>query len=274
MEIITAKNLEHSYIISGRRIRSLRGISFSANQGELIAIIGKNGCGKSTLAKHINALIPLQNGELTVNGYDAGDSSRLMDIRHCCGMVFQNPDNQFVSSIVDEDIKFGLKNFNMPCDDNAVEQALKTVGMNGFEKRAINSLSGGQKQKIAIAGVLAIKPKIIILDEATSMLPPEGRKEVLELIKKLHNETKITFIMITQYVEEASIADRVILMKDGEIIANGATNEVLSNKALLSNAGIKPPFTVNVYYDLLKRGVKLSEIPLTNERLVELLCQS
>lgn len=273
MEIISAKNIEHSYIVSGRKIHSLRGISFCAEQGELLAIIGKNGCGKSTLAKHINSLIELQEGELFVAGYDAGDSRNVMKIRRNCGMVFQNPDNQFVSSIVEEDIKFGLKNFGFPCDDNAVAEALKTVGLDGFQRRAVSSLSGGQKQRLAIAGVLAVKPKIIILDEATSMLPPEGRREILELIKRLHRETDITFIMITQYVEEASIADRVIVMNGGKITQNGSAKEVLSNREMLINVGVKPPFSVNVYYDLLSRGIELPECPITAEGLVKLLCR-
>jgi energy-coupling factor transport system ATP-binding protein len=273
MNIINANDISHSYVVSGRKIKSLKNVSLNINQGEYVAIIGKNGCGKSTLAKHINALLPLQEGDLTVAGYLAKDKRSIINIRKNCGMVFQNPDNQFVLSIVEEDIKFGLNNFNLSSDSNAVADALKLVKMTGFEKRKISSLSGGQKQRIALAGILAIKPKIIILDEATTMLPPDGRREILDIIDDLHHNTDITFVMISQYVEEVTNADKIILMLDGSIVACGTPNEILTDKNLLENSGLKAPFTVNLYYDLKQRGVDLGECPLNNERLVELLCR-
>lgn len=273
MSIINASNISHSYIVSGRKIRSLKKVSLSINEGEFVAIIGKNGCGKSTLAKHINMLVPLQEGCLSVDGFDAGDSANAVNIRKQCGMVFQNPDNQFVSSIVEEDIKFGLKNYDLDYSDDAVSMALSLVGMDGFQRRNINTLSGGQKQRIALAGVLAIKPKIIILDESTTMLPPDAREEMLSLIMHLHKTTDITFIMITQYVEEATIADKVALMDNGSVVSFDTAQSVLSNKELLAEAGLIAPYTVNLYYDLKKKGIELADCPLSNERLVELLCQ-
>jgi energy-coupling factor transport system ATP-binding protein len=273
MNMITANNISHSYVVSGRKIKSLNQVSFNIEQGEFVAIIGKNGCGKSTLAKHINALLPLQEGDLTVAGYLASDKKSIVKLRKNCGMVFQNPDNQFVSSIVEEDIKFGLSNFNLPRDDKAVSNALALVNMQGVEKRNINTLSGGQKQRVALAGILAIKPKIIIFDEATTMLEPQGRREILDIIYNLHRDTDITFIMISQYVEEVTRADKVIVMDKGCVASYGSTNEILTNKSLLESVGLKAPFTVNLYYDLKCKGLDLGEIPLNNERLVDLLCR-
>lgn len=273
MNIIEAKNISHSYFIGNKRVNSLDNISFDIDKGEFVALLGKNGCGKSTLAKHINALIPLQNGNLTVAQYNAKDPNAVWKIRKSCGMVFQNPDNQFVSSIVEEDIKFGLKNFGLDYSDEIVKSALELVDMPGYERRNINSLSGGQKQRIALAGVLAIKPDIIILDEATTMLPPNGRADVLNIIKKLHAQTDTTFLMITQYIDEAVIAGRVLIMSDGKIVADGTPKNILSDIELLQNTGLKPPLPVSIYNDLYSRGIKLSECPLNNEELVEQLCQ-
>lgn len=273
MNIIQGNKIGHSYFISGKKIRSLKEVTFSVKKGEYIALIGKNGCCKSTLAKHINVLLPLQTGQLEVIGLDAREKGNAIKIRKKCGMVFQNPDNQFVSSIVEEDIKFGMKNFGLPSNAEDVKNALKLVGMEGFEKRMINSLSGGQKQRIALAGILALKPEIIILDEATTMLPPEARKEMLDIVNDLHKSTEMTFIMITQYIEEAVGADRVILMSKGRIVADGPKEDILSDVELLEKNGITPPYTVRLYHDLLEAGIDLGECPLTNERMVELLCQ-
>lgn len=244
MNIINAKNISHSYFLGNKQVKSLDDVSFTIRKGEFVAVIGKNGCGKSTLAKHINALIPLQSGDLTVSGYNAKEVDTVWKIRRSCGMVFQNPDNQFVSSIVEEDIKFGLKNFGLESSASIVKNALESVDMPGFERRNINSLSGGQKQRIALAGVLSIKPDIIILDEATTMLPPNGRTDVLNIIKKLHSDTDTTFFMITQYIDEAVIADRVLIMNDGKIVADGTPDELLTDVELLSSAGLKPPLPV------------------------------
>lgn len=273
MNIITANNINHSYIFAQREIKSLKNISFKIEKGKFISIVGMNGCGKSTLVKHLNALIPLQNGELTIASLDCRNNKNIYKIRQKCGMVFQNPDNQFVSTVVKEDIEFSLKNHNIKYDDKTIDDVLTLVGLKGFEKRDILTLSGGQKQRLALAGILCVKPDIIILDEATSMLSPNSRKEVLDIIQKLHKETDITFIMITQYAEETVNADRIIVMNEGKIIESGVPEEIYSNEELIEKSQISLPYCVKIYNDLKKAGIFLDECPLNNERLVELLCR-
>ena len=273
MNIIKANNINHSYIFAQREIKSLKNISFKIEKGEFISIVGMNGCGKSTLVKHLNALIPLQNGELTIASLDCKNNKNIYKIRQKCGMVFQNPDNQFVSTVVKEDVEFSLKNYDIKYNDKTIDYALTLVGLKGFEKRDILTLSGGQKQRLALAGILCVKPDIIILDEATSMLSPNSRKEVLDIILKLHKETDITFIMITQYAEETVNADRIIVMNDGKIIESGVPEEIYSNEELIEKSQISLPYCVKIYNDLKKAGIFLDECPLNNERLVELLCR-
>lgn len=273
MNIITANNINHSYIFAQREIKSLKNISFKIEKGEFISIVGMNGCGKSTLVKHLNALIPLQSGELTIASLDCKNNKNIYKIRQKCGMVFQNPDNQFVSTVVKEDVEFSLKNYDIKYNDKTIDYALTLVGLKGFEKRDILTLSGGQKQRLALAGILCVKPDIIILDEATSMLSPNSRKEVLDIIQKLHKETDITFIMITQYAEETVNADRIIVMNDGKIIESGVPEEIYSNEELIEKSQISLPYCVKIYNDLKKAGIFLDECPLNNERLVELLCR-
>lgn len=273
MNIIKANNINHSYIFAQREIKSLKNISFKIEKGEFISIVGMNGCGKSTLVKHLNALIPLQNGELTIASLDCRNNKNIYKIRQKCGMVFQNPDNQFVSTVVKEDVEFSLKNYDIKYNDKTIDDALTLVGLKGFEKRDILTLSGGQKQRLALAGILCVKPDIIILDEATSMLSPNSRKEVLDIIQKLHKETDITFIMITQYAEETVNADRIIVMNDGKIITSGVPEKIYSNEELIDKSQISLPYCVKIYNDLKKAGIFLDECPLNNERLVELLCR-
>lgn len=273
MNIIKANNINHSYIFAQREIKSLKNISFKIEKCEFISIVGMNGCGKSTLVKHLNALIPLQNGELTIASLDCKNNKNIYKIRQKCGMVFQNPDNQFVSTVVKEDVEFSLKNYDIKYNDKTIDYALTLVGLKGFEKRDILTLSGGQKQRLALAGILCVKPDIIILDEATSMLSPNSRKEVLDIILKLHKETDITFIMITQYAEETVNADRIIVMNDGKIIENGVPEKIYSNEELIEKSQISLPYCVKIYNDLKKAGIFLDECPLNNERLVELLCR-
>lgn len=274
MNQIEATNLSYSYFVEGSEHRSLDNLSFSVKKGEFVAILGHNGCGKTTLARHLNALIPVQEGELRVAGLDAKAKANLWKIRENCGMVFQNPDNQFVSSVVDEDIAFGLRNFGTPEEEipGIVAKALETVEMAGFEKRCPQLLSGGQKQRIAIAGVLAVNPDIMVFDEVTSMLDPEGRREVLKTIEQLHGQGK-TIIMISHYIEEAVKADRVILIHDGVILGQGTPEETLTDLDLLRRTGLTPPMAVRAYYDLKEAGVELPRCPLTKEELVEALCQ-
>lgn len=273
MNIIKANNINHSYIFAQREIKSLYNISFKIEKGEFISIVGMNGCGKSTLVKHLNALIPLQSGELTIASLDCGNNKNIYKIRQKCGMVFQNPDNQFVSTVVKEDIEFSLKKHDIKYNDKTIGDVLSLVGLKGFEKRNILSLSGGQKQRLALAGILCVKPDIIILDEATSMLSPNSRKDVLDIILKLHKETDITFIMITQYAEETVNADRIIVMNGGKIISSGVPEKIYSNKELIEKSQISLPYCVKIYNDLKKTGIFLDECPLNNERLVELLCR-
>lgn len=274
INIINAKNLTHSYEADAGKCLSLDNLSMQIKKGEFVAVLGHNGCGKSTLARHLNALIRVQQGNLTVAGLDASNNVNIWNIRESCGMVFQNPDNQFVSSIVEEDIAFGLRNFGYSQTEisERISEALKVVGMEGFEGRSPQLLSGGQKQRIAIAGVLAVNPEIMIFDEATAMLDPEGRKEVLDVIFRLHRQGK-TIILISHYIEEAVTADRVILVHDGKVLDEGAPVEIFKDLDLLARIGLNPPLAVKAYYDLKRAGIDLPIFPLTNEELVEALCQ-
>lgn len=274
MEMINANELVYAYDEQDGARRSLDGISLTVDKGELVAVLGHNGCGKTTLARHLNALLPVQEGELTVAGCDARDENRVWQIRKSCGMVFQNPDNQFVSSFVEEDIAFGPRNFGADEADipEKVRSALAAVGMAGFERRSPQLLSGGQKQRIAIAGVLATDPDIMVFDEVTSMLDPQGRQAVLDTIKRLHAAGK-TIVMISHYIEEAVFADRVVLVHDGRKLAEGAPRDMLTDLELLRRTGLTPPLSVQVYYDLLDAGVKLDLCPLTIEELVDEICR-
>ena len=254
---------------------ALDGINICINSGEFVAILGHNGCGKSTLAKHCNALLPLQHGTLMVLGIDVENEDDIWKLRRRCGMIFQNPDNQFVSTLVEEDIAFGLENYEVPRHEipQRVHRALQLVGMEGYEKRAPQTLSGGQKQRVALAGVLALEPEILLFDEATSMLDPEGRHEVLKTIDHLHRKEHKTILMISHNVEEAVFADRILIMHHGKILASGAPADILTDLNLLNEAGLAPPTAVQCYYDLKKSGILLRRCPLTNEDLVEELCR-
>lgn len=273
--MIQAENIIFSYASDGKRKRALRGLSFHVHRGEYAVILGHNGCGKSTLLRHLNALLPLQSGELTVAGIDASDPAEIWKLRRKVGMVFQNPDNQFVSSIVGEDVAFGLENYQVPRDEipERVSAALRAVGMEGFEKRAPHTLSGGQKQRAALAGVLALEPEILLFDEVTSMLDPEGRAEVLGAMRRLHEDGK-TVVAVTHYIEEAVQADTVWLMHDGKMLAHGSPREMLTQPELLAQTGLEPPVPVRLYYDLLNAGFELPYCPLTNKEFAEELCRS
>lgn len=272
MNIIEAKSLRYSYDNSARL--ALNEVSLTVAPGELVAILGRNGSGKTTFACHLNALLPVQSGELTVTCFDARDEQRIWQIRKSCGMVFQNPDNQFVSSNVEEELAFGMRNFGVSEESisERVSAALAEVGLAGFERRAPQLLSGGQKQRVAIAAVLATDPDIMVFDEATSMLDPQGRSEVLDTIRKLHERGK-TIVMISHYIEEAVMADKVVLLDGGRKIAEGSPREVLTQPELMAQAGLSLPFPVRVYYDLAEAGVKLDTIPLTIDELVEEVCR-
>lgn len=272
--MITAKDLTFSYDCSNSR-RSLDNASIKVKKGELVAVLGHNGCGKSTLIKHFNALLEVQKGELTVAGLDAKDEANTVKLRRTVGMVFQNPDTQFVSSIVEEDVAFGLENYGVSYDEipKRVSEALNAVGMKGYEKRSPSMLSGGQKQRVALAGVLAVEPDILVFDEVTSMLDPDGRRDVLSAIKCLHEEKRKTIVMITHYIDEAVFADRVYFMHNGKMLASGTPREMLTDLELLKSTGLTPPLPVRMYYDLMEKGIVLPFCPLTNEELTEAICR-
>jgi energy-coupling factor transport system ATP-binding protein len=253
----------------------LDGFGVETKAGELIAILGQNGSGKSTLAKHFNALLPLQSGKLIVVGIDSRDKDNTWRLRRLCGMVFQSPDNQFVSSVIGEDVAFGLENYETPrfLIQGKVSSALKAVGMEGYEKRSPHTLSGGQKQRVALAGILALEPDIIVFDEATAMLDPEGRSEILNEIQRIRNQSQKTIVMITHHVEEAVLADRVYLMQKGKMLACGTPREILVDIELMELAGLIPPVPVRMYYDLKAAGILLKSCPLTDDELVEEICQ-
>lgn len=279
--MIKGSRLGFSYFWDGESIPVFEQANIKLKEGEWTAILGCNGCGKSTLVRLMNGLLPLQNGNLSVNGINAGNPANKWELRKICGMVFQNPDNQFVSSVLEEDIAFGLENAQVPEREvtSKVKAALELVGLEGYEKRSPSSLSGGQKQRAALAGVLALNPEILIFDEATSMLDPKGRREVLAEMKKLRDCGK-TVVMITHDVEEAVLADQVILMgrpngqKDpNTVLAQGSVREILTDSRLLIQAGIVPPMAVRMYEDLKLAGIELNRCPLTKEELAEALCR-
>lgn len=274
MAFIKAKNLIHSYSFTGSKHRSLDDASLSVEKGEFVAVLGNNGCGKTTLARHLNVLLPLQSGELTVAGINVADENNIWAIRSRCGMVFQNPDNQFVSTLIEEDLAFAPRNFGVPEEEipKRIKYALSAVGMSGYEKHSPHMLSGGQKQRIAIAGVLTAEPDIMVFDEVTSMLDSQGREDVTATIKRLHSKGH-TIIMITHYIDEAVFADRVVLMKNGRITADGNPYNILTDKEFMSSAGLDLPMAVKMYYDLADRGIKLKKCPLTAEDLVGELCR-
>lgn len=279
--MIKGSRLGFSYFWDGESIPVFEQANIELKEGEWTAILGCNGCGKSTLVRLMNGLLPLQNGNLSVNGINAGNPVNKWELCRICGMVFQNPDNQFVSSVLEEDIAFGLENAQVPEREvtSKVKAALELVGLEGYEKRSPSSLSGGQKQRAALAGVLALNPEILIFDEATSMLDPKGRREVLAEMKKLRDCGK-TVVMITHDVEEAVLADQVILMgrpngqKDSNtVLAQGSVREILTDSRLLIQAEIVPPMAVRMYEDLKLAGIELNRCPLTKEELAEALCR-
>jgi energy-coupling factor transport system ATP-binding protein len=274
MGIVEASEVKYSYTGENSISLALSGVTLSVRKGEFVAIIGHNGSGKSTFARLINALYKPESGTVLIEGMDTGDDSKVWDIRRCCGMVFQNPDNQIVATIVEEDVAFGPENLGIPPGEirERVDNALSEVGMSEYAERAPHMLSGGQKQRVAIAGVLAMHPDIVVFDEPTAMLDPEGRAEVLGTIKALNAEGK-TIIYITHYMEEALYADTVYVMTGGRITLSGTPREVFANEAAIKEAGLSFPLHIELYHRLKKRGFDLGECPLTSEELVEKLCR-
>lgn len=274
--LIEIKNLKHSYIdTDGNEIHALNGVSLDIYKGEFIAVIGANGSGKSTLARHLNALLLPTEGKCIVAGMDTADDKNLWNIRQHVGMVFQNPDNQIVAAIVEEDVAFGPENIGVPPAEirTRVDNALAAVGMTEYAKHAPHLLSGGQKQRVAIAGVLALEPDCIVLDEPTAMLDPRGRIEIVNTVKKLNREKNITVVYITHYMEEAMQADRIIAMEHGVIKMQGRPEEIFTKVKELHALGLETPLAAQAAFDLRQEGIKLADGIISNEELTEELCR-
>ena len=276
MGIIKAKDVIYEYIRRDEEgnvegiTRAVDKVSLDINQGDFIAILGHNGSGKSTLAKHMNAILYPTEGTVWVDGKDTREEEDLWNIRQSAGMVFQNPDNQIIGQVVEEDVGFGPENMGVPTKEiwERVEESLKAVGMYKFRKHSPNKLSGGQKQRVSIAGVLAMHPKCIILDEPTAMLDPNGRKEVIRAIRALNDVEKITVILITHYMEEIIHADKVYVMDDGKIAMQGTPREIFSQVEMLKSLRLDVPQVTLLAYELKKRGVDLPDGILTTKELV------
>ena len=254
---------------------AINDVNFQIKEGEFIAILGHNGSGKSTMAKHMNALLIPTEGKMLVNKMDTSDMNNLWNIRETAGMVFQNPDNQLVATIVEEDVAFGPENLGVPPEEirKRVDEALERVGMSEYKKHAPHLLSGGQKQRIAIAGILAMKPKCIIFDEPTAMLDPSGRKEVLDTIIDLNRNYGITVILITHYMDEAAKADRIVVMDKGKLILDGKPRDVFSNVEKMKNIGLDVPQVTELSYELQKVGINIDTRILDVNEMVNAICQ-
>ena len=285
MGIIKAKDLVHEYIRRDEEgnVESIQTaldkVSLDVKKGDFIAVLGHNGSGKSTLAKHINAILEPTEGSLWVDGFDTTDEKNIWDIRQRAGMVFQNPDNQIIASVVEEDVGFGPENIGVPTDEiwQRVEESLKAVGMLKYREHSPNKLAGGQKQRVAIAGVMAMQPECIVLDEPTAMLDPVGRKEVLEAVHALNREKGVTIILITHYMEEVVEADHVYVMDAGKVVMQGTPRSIFSQVERLKEYRLDVPQITLLAYELKKAGLDIPDGILTREELTEALeklCQS
>ena len=270
MALLQVENARFSY---DKKTEALKGVSFSAEKGDYLAIIGHNGSGKSTLARLINGLLTPSGGTVTVDGISSADKEKCFELRKRVGVVFQNPDNGIIASIVEDDVAFGPENLGVPREEikERIDFALKAVGMEEYRKSSPARLSGGQKQRVAIAGVLALKPEILVLDESTAMLDPKGRKEILAVVKKLNEEQGVTVISITHYMEEAAQARDVIVLSDGEIVMRGSPEEIFLKGAELKKYGLELPYPAYVAEKLKEKGVPIDGVVLTREALAEKL---
>ncbi len=281
MNFIEARKLVHEYIRRDEEgnvegiLAALDGVDLEVKAGEFVAILGHNGSGKSTLAKHLNVLLKASEGTLWVDGKDTLDNRYQWDIRKNAGMVFQNPDNQIIAGVVEEDVAFGPENIGVPTEEiwSRVEKSLKSVGMLKYREHSPNKLSGGQKQRVAIAGVMAMEPKCIVLDEPTAMLDPKGRREVLEAAGALNREKGITVILITHYMEEAVQADKVYVMDHGKIVMQGTPREIFSQVDRLKFYRLDVPQITLLAHELRREGLQIPEGILTKQELAEALCQ-
>ncbi|MCC5467085.1 energy-coupling factor transporter ATPase [Pelosinus baikalensis] len=274
-EFITVKDMCHTYLAhEGEEVQALDHINIAIGKGEFVAIIGTNGSGKSTLAKHLNALLIPSSGQCLIDGMDTKDQENLWEIRQSVGMVFQNPDNQIVATLVEEDVAFGPENLGVPPKEirNRVTEALKDVGMEDYRQHSPHLLSGGQKQRVAIAGVLAMRSNCLVLDEPTAMLDPQGRQEVLSTVLRLHREQNITVVYITHFMEEAVAADRVIVMEQGKVVLEGVPKMVFSQVNRLKELGLDVPVAAEFAYRLRQLNMKIPEDIITDTELVVAVC--
>lgn len=275
--IINIDGLEFSYTYtdddgnekSGDRV--IKGVTTDIHKGEFLAVLGHNGSGKSTLAKHLNSILVPTAGKVLVKGMDTSDESKIYDIRSVVGMVFQNPDNQLVTTIVEEDVAFALENMGVAPDEirRRVDEALKAVDMYDYREHSAHQLSGGQKQRVAVAGVIAMRPECIVLDEPTAMLDPRGRREVLETIQRLNREYGITIVLITHYMDEAAKADRVIVMDKGRIILDDTPRKVFPQVELLKSIGLDIPQSTELAYRLSQSGIEIDKEIINEKECVE-----
>ena len=281
MSIIKIKDVIYEYLKRNEQgeveesVQAVNGVTIDIEQGEFVAILGHNGSGKSTLAKHLNAILKPTSGTIYVKEMDTKDDSHLLDIRQTTGMVFQNPDNQIIGTVVEEDVAFGPENLGVPTKEiwERVLKSLESVNMTAYREHSPNKLSGGQKQRIAIAGVVAMEPECIVLDEPTAMLDPIGRKDVIEAVHELNREKKITIILITHNMNEVIDADKVYVMDHGKVVLKGSPREIFREVETMKSYGLEVPASTELAYQLKKAGVNIRTDILTKEELVEQLCQ-
>ena len=268
---IDVKNLIYEYKNVDSVRRAVNNINIQIQKGKFIVVLGHNGSGKSTFAKHLNAIFTPTSGTVLIDGLDTKDDNKVLEIRQKCGMVFQNPDNQIIASVVEEDVGFGPENMGVPTDEilTRVKDSLAAVGMSGYAKHSPNKLSGGQKQRVAIAGIMAMRPKCIVLDEPTAMLDPIGRKEVLKTVHKLNKNENITIILITHYMNEVIDADKVFVMEEGKVVLQGTPREVFSEVERLESYRLDVPQVTKLAYELKKSGVPIDGTVLTVEEFRE-----
>jgi energy-coupling factor transport system ATP-binding protein len=273
MNIIQTEKLVFSYEPESEGEPILKSLDIGIESGSFVAVLGHNGSGKSTFAKHLNGILLPTGGKVWINGMDSMDEEKLLEIRRTVGMVFQNPDNQIVANVVEDDVAFGPENMGVPSEEirQRVDEALKDVGMFDYRTHAPHLLSGGQKQRVAIAGIVAMRPRCIVLDEPTAMLDPAGRLEVLETVHRLNRELGITVVLITHHMDECIEADRLIVMSDGEIIADGTPREVFPQVELMRSSGLDVPATVGLLYELKKLGYDVPLDALTVEECADAL---
>lgn len=274
--MIQCKDVGFSYDAEeGKEKIALKEVNVEVKKGEFVVILGSNGSGKSTLAKHFNALLTPSIGEVYVDSLSTKEENNIFAIRNSTGMVFQNPDNQIVATIVEEDVAFGPENIGVPSEEirGRVDEALKTVHMYDYRRHAPYLLSGGQKQRVAIAGIIAMKPSCIVLDEPTAMLDPSGRKEVMDTIRGLNRDYNITIVLITHFMEEAILGDRVIIMDSGKVVSEGTPREIFKEVKRMKTLGLDVPQMTELAYELKNSGVNISDDILTIDEMVNALCQ-